>query len=102
MTPSPKELWHEHYPDVSRIVFRDGVALDKEFTLRRMTSQMGIEVYLPRRMTELDSDAFRGSHADTVIHYAGTEQEWLAYGTEAEELAASYTICYESLLDEKN
>lgn len=95
------ELWHEHYPDLGRVIFRDGVALDKQFTLRRMTSQTGIEVYLPREIAELDSDAFRGSHADTVILYEGTEQEWLAYGAEAEELAATYTVRYESTPDAK-
>ncbi len=95
------ELWREHFPDLERIVFRDGVAPDADFTLRRLSAGESIAVYLPRRLTALDSDAFRGSSKDMIIHYEGTEQEWLAYGAEAEEVAATYTVCYESVLAEK-
>ncbi|MBQ9735196.1 MAG: hypothetical protein IJV96_00235 [Clostridia bacterium] len=54
-------------------------------------------VYLPASITY-----FKGlTVPDTVaaqltVHYAGTEEEWLALGATAEKVAASYTMQYES------
>ena len=54
-------------------------------------------VYLPASITY-----FKGlTVPDTVaaqltVHYAGTEEEWLALGAAAEKVAASYTMQYES------
>ena len=54
------------------------------------------KLVLPSTVTSLRKDVLNQTPETLVIHFGGTEEQWLAIGSVAKTLSEKYTVIYES------
>lgn len=90
----PKGLCH-NWIALERVVLSDGI---EEVPAMNFGNAPALrEVYFPASITRAPWVSVWDDVAEQLtIHYAGTEEAWLALGENAKTLAETYTMCYES------
>ena len=87
------------WTSLKEIVFREGVQ-DMTSTLLYATDALEA-IYFPKSLSALGWSVLREGEGNPTIYYAGTEEEWLALGSNAKRIAGKYTVVYETPVPEE-
>lgn len=85
--------FHE-WSGLEEIVFKEGI---EDLSKMHIGTKENLKkLVLPSTVKSLRGGFLGETPSDLVIHFGGTEEEWLALGKEAKTLAEKYTVIYES------
>ena len=85
----------ESWAALQTVVIPEGVT--DTSTLRLKENKSLTAVYMPRSMEKVYKNLLEKQGEGTVLHYAGSEEEWLSLGTAAKHIAETRTVVYHSV-----
>ena len=93
-TVGGQHLMIDSWDSLKTIVVPEGV---QDVSMVRLTDNASLkDVYLPRSIERVYKDLLDKQGEGTVLHYAGSEEEWLALGSSAKYIAEHETVVYHS------
>ena len=82
------------WTDIEEIVFQEGIEDLSTFYLGARQNLK--KLVLPATVKSLRADVLKGANAELVVHFGGTEEEWLAIGKAAVRISEEFTVVFES------